>query len=68
MLILARFKNFCDFHDIQKAAATEFLRTLNFEINYFLFICLKIFVFQGHKFVPREVERKFEIGSFFSFA
>ena len=44
MPILARFTNFCDFHDFRKAIATTFLRisktpTVNFEIHsFFLFV------------------------------
>ena len=51
MPVLARFMNFCDFHDFWKAVAAAFLGiskilTVNFEISLFLFICSKIFVFQ----------------------
>ena len=48
---LARFTNFCDFHDFRKAVTTTFLGilkipALNVEINSFLFICSKFFVFK----------------------
>ena len=48
MPILARFMNFCNFHDFQRAIATAFLGiskipTVNFEITLFLFICSKCF-------------------------
>ena len=61
MPVLARFTNFCDFNDFRKAVATAFLliqkiSTVNFEINSFCFYLFKNFVFQCHKFVPREVE------------
>ena len=50
MSILARFRNFCDFHDFWKAVATAFLgiskiATVNFEINPFCFYLFKNFCF-----------------------
>ena len=54
MPILARFTNFCDFHDFRKAVATAFLRiskipTVNFEINSFSFLFVQEFLFSSDK-------------------
>ena len=51
MPILARFTNFCDFHDFQKTVATVFLRILkipniNVEIHSFVKYLFKNFYFQ----------------------
>ena len=59
--------------DFWKAVATAFLGTsklpmVNFEINFFLFICSKMFVFQSHKFVPQEAELTFGAEIFFGYA
>ena len=50
MPILARFTNFYDFHDFREAVANAILRnseirTVNFEIHIFLFICAKKLLF-----------------------
>ena len=50
MPVLARFTDFCDFHDFRKAVATAFLGilkipTVNFEIHSFSFYPLKNFCF-----------------------
>ena len=50
MPVLARFTNFCDFHDFRKAVATAFvgiskIPMVNFEINSFSFHLFKNFCF-----------------------
>ena len=56
MPILARFTNFGDFHDLRKAVAdfhdlrkavATALRTVNLEINFFLFLFVQKFLFSS---------------------
>ena len=52
MPILARFTNFCDFHDFRKAVTTAFLgisklQKVNFEINSFPFLFVRKCLFSS---------------------
>ena len=73
MPVLARFSNFCDVHDFWKAVETASIGIskspmVNFEINSLSFYLFKNFCFPSNKFVPREVEFRFETETFFGCA
>ena len=53
MPILARFTNFADFHYFRKAVATA-LRTVNLEINFFLFLFVQKFLFSSDTNLRRQ--------------
>ena len=73
MPALARFMNFCDFHDFWKTVAAAFLGIskipiVNFEINSFSFYLFKKFCFPMTHIYAREVELGFETERFFGYA